>query len=259
MPGLQWSNHSVRDPGRTLWAAAFGGWVLLAGAALIAPDLAHHDRVIGDVEAGARPVVALGVFVGAWLVMITAMMLPSTVPMARMFAIATARVEHGSQMRAVFFAAYFAVWLGFAAAALLVDIGLHALIEQSSWLAGREDVVLAGALAVAGVVQFTPLMRRCLRICRDPRAFLYRHYQRGRAAAWSLGVRHGLSCLGCCWALMLVMFAVGAGNLWWMVGLTAVMTIEKTAHGGNKLVAPVGVALLLASAYVTFSTLALGR
>jgi predicted metal-binding membrane protein len=153
-------------------------------------------------------------------------------------------------------AAYFAVWLAFAGVALLGDAGVHALVERWGWLHTHEGLVLAGALGLAGAVQFTPITRRCLRVCRDPRGFLFQHYRRGVAAAWWLGVRHGAFCVGCCWALMLIMFAVGAGNLWWMVALTAVMVAEKITRWGPRLVAPVGVLLLFAAGWAGLDALA---
>jgi predicted metal-binding membrane protein len=245
-----------RDPGRALWVAVGGSWLLLVGAALVDPGLGHHHQIFDDSQSGRLPAFALAVLVASWLVMVAAMMLPTTVPMVRMFAVVTARVEHGWRVRTAFLAAYFVVWLAFAALAELGDAGIHALVERSRWLSAHDGLVLAGTLALAGVVQLTPLTRRCLRVCRDPRAFLYRHYRRGLAEGWTLGVRHGLSCLGCCWALMLVMFATGVGNLWWMLALTAVMVAEKTTQRGTNLVTPVAVALLLASTYLTFSALA---
>ena len=175
--------------------------------------------------------------------------------MVRMFALVTAGVERPARARAVFLSAYFAVWLAFAAVALVGDGAVHAVIQVSPWLRERDGLVLAGALALAGIAQFTPLTRRCLRACRDPRGFLFQHYQRGTAAAWTLGVRHGLFCLGCCWALMLVMFATGIGNLWWMVGLTAVMVAEKTTRRGHLLLAPVGFVLLFAAAWLVLAEL----
>lgn len=244
------------DPRLTLWAVAGVCWLLLVGFAVYAPGLAHHNGVIGALASGTSPVLVLGVFAGAWLVMVAAMMLPTTVPMVALHGVVTARVERRALVRAMFLAAYFAVWLGFAGVALLGDAGVHALVDGWAWLRAREGLVLAGALALAGVVQFTPLTRRCLQVCRDPRGFLFQHYRRGVEAAWRLGVRHGASCLGCCWALMLVMFATGVGNLWWMVGLTAVMVAEKTTRWGQQIVAPVGVALLFAAAWVGFDALA---
>jgi predicted metal-binding membrane protein len=249
-------SRAVRDPARALWAVAGACWLLLVGLALAAPGLGHQHGVLGALASGSDPVLVLGVFAGAWLVMVTAMMLPTTVPMVRLHAVVTARVDDRVRVRTVFLAAYFAVWLAFAGVALLGDAGVHAVIERWGWLRDREGLVLAGALGLAGAVQFTPLTRRCLRVCRDPRGFLFQHYRRGVAAAWWLGVRHGASCVGCCWALMLVMFAIGAGNLWWMVALTAVMVAEKTTRWGPRLVAPVGVVLLFVAVWLGLDALA---
>ena len=83
---------------------------------------------------------------------------------------------------------------GLAAVALLADLAVHAMVEGWAWLAAHDGLVLAGALALAGGVQFTALKQRCLTLCRDPRAMLFRHYRRGAPAAWALGARHGLSC-----------------------------------------------------------------
>jgi predicted metal-binding membrane protein len=246
------------DPGLALWAVGGACWLLLAGLAVMAPGLANHHGVLGALATGRNPVLVLGLFAGAWLVMVGAMMLPTTVPMVRLHGVVTARVEHRGGVRAVFLAAYFVVWLTFAWVALLGDAGVHALVEEWDWLHDHEGVVLAGALGLAGAAQFAPLTRRCLRVCRDPRGFLFQHYRRGVAAAWWLGVRHGMSCLGCCWALMLVMFATGAGNLWWMVALTAVMVAEKTTRWGPRLVAPVGLVLLFAAAWTGLAAVAPG-
>jgi predicted metal-binding membrane protein len=244
------------DAGRALWITVGGSWLLLVGTALVDPGLGHHHRILGAPQNGLPPAVALAVVVASWVVMVTSMMLPTTVPMVRMIAVVTARVEHGRWVRSAFLAAYFVVWLAFSGLAQFADAGIHALVERSRWLGAHDGLVLAGTLGLAGVVQLTPLTRRCLRTCRDPRAFLYRHYRRGLAAGWMLGLRHGLSCLGCCWALMLIMFVTGVGNLWWMLALTPVMLVEKIARRGTNLVTPVAVALLLTSAYLTFSTIA---
>ena len=248
--------HDSHDPKLALWSVAGVCWLLLIGLALVAPGLAHHHGVIGALASGANPVLVLGLFAGAWLVMVAAMMLPTTVAMVQLHGVVTARVERRARVRAVFLAAYFAVWLAFAGVALLGDAGVHGLVERWGWLHAHEGLVLAGALGLAGTVQFTPLTRRCLRVCRDPRGFLFQHYRRGVAAAWWLGVRHGAFCVGCCWALMLVMFAVGAGNLWCMVALTAVMVAEKITHWGPRFVAPVGVLLLFAAALAGLDALA---
>jgi len=134
-----------------LWAVAGGCWLLLTGLAVLNPGLAHHHGVVADLRSGTAVTAALTTFAGAWLVMVAAMMLPSTVPMVRMFAVVTARVERRTRVRAVFLSAYFAVWLAFAVVALIGDAAVHAVVDTAPWLRERDDLVLAGALALAGV------------------------------------------------------------------------------------------------------------
>ena len=111
--------------------------------------------------------------------------------------------------------------------------------------------MVAGAtLALAGAFQFSAVKDRCLDVCRHPGAYLLRHYRRGTAEAFRTGREHGLFCLGCCWALMLVMFAAGVTNLVWMAGLAAVMAYEKTGRRGRQLTPVVGAALLAWAALV---------
>ena len=105
-------------------------------------------------------------------------------------------------------------------------------------------------IAAAGAFQFSSLKDRCLDQCRHPAAFLLRHYRRGAGEAFRLGRDHGLFCLGCCWALMLLMFAAGVANLMWMGLLTAVMVYEKVGRHGRRLAPIVGAALLAWSAFV---------
>jgi len=102
------------------------------------------------------------------------------------------------------------------------------------------------AIGVAGAFQFSRLKYRCLDKCRTPLSFVIEHW-RGRAQTWQaflLGAHHGLYCVGCCWALMLLMFVVGAGSLGWMLLLAAAMAVEKNMPWGRRLSAPLGVALL---------------
>ena len=229
--------------------ALFGGvvlvaWVLALLAVLADQDaLLHHDALIG--RSGAASAGALLLFLLAWQVMTAAMMLPSSLPLVRLFTRASAGQAHPRLARMAFVAAYFAVWTGFAMAALAADAGLHQLAHRWPWLDERPWLVGGAVLLLAGGFQFSPLKERCLRQCRSPFCFLSRHYRRGVGAAWGLGVRHGLFCLGCCWALMLVMVAVGVGHLAWMAALTGVMVVEKTSRHGRRLAPLVGVALLV--------------
>jgi predicted metal-binding membrane protein len=235
-----------RDPGPVLWAVAGTGWVVIV-ASLFLPvgHLAHPGGALmglsGEMGAISWPWI-LATFAGSWLVMVTAMMLPTTVPMARFFTVVSARQRARGPVRVVFFSAYFIIWLSFAAVALGCVLAIGPLLRNV-----HSDLVLAAALALAGAFQFSPLKKRCLTVCRDPAAFLFAHYRRGIGGAWSLGVRHAMSCVGCCWALMLVMFATGVGDLVWMLGLTVIMVAEKTTRWGARIGPWVGAGLLAAA------------
>ena len=209
--------------------------------------LLRHDALVeGDLPWPA----ALVLFLVAWQTMIAAMMLPSSLPLVRLFATAARGQRHPRAVVAAFLAGYAVVWSAFGAVALAADVGVHRLVAAWGWLEARPWLVEAGTLALAGAFQFSSLKDECLRQCRHPGAFLMRFYERGTGGALRLGLRHGLFCAGCCWALMLVAFAVGVANLWWMAALTALMVWEKTARGGERAVPRAGVALLLAAGLV---------
>ncbi|HEY9696027.1 MAG TPA: DUF2182 domain-containing protein [Trichocoleus sp.] len=182
------------------------------------------------------------IFLAAWQVMTIAMMLPSTLPFARLFIkVSSSQTNHHLVLLA-FLAAYLAVWTGFALIAFVGDLGLQLLGQHK--FHHQSDLILPIALIAAGLFQFSPLKEQCLYACRHPYSFLTHHYQQGAIAAWKLGIRHGLYCLGCCWALMLVMVSVGAGHLVWMLALTGVMTLERSWKHGRSLVPVVGASLV---------------
>ena len=218
-------------------------WVLMLGlVALDQASLIEHDAVIAG--AGEALPLAIVVFVATWQLMTAAMMLPTSLPMLRAFAVPARAQAHPRATMAAFLAGYFAIWTLFAVFALASDAVVHWLVDTWSWLADRPWLISGGILVGAGAFQFSPIKERCLAECRSPVQFLWRHYRPGVANAWRLGLRHGIFCLGCCWALMLVMFAVGVGSLAWMAALTAVMLVEKTSRYGRPMVPIVGVALL---------------
>jgi predicted metal-binding membrane protein len=239
-----------------IWGLVAAAWAL--GVVMVATGshqaLRHHD-VLADTTIPSPASLAL--FLAAWQVMTAGMMLPSSLPMVHLFARASRGQTRPRLALGLFLAAYFAVWTLFALAALLTDAGLHALVARWGWLDARPWLISGMLLVAAGAFQFSPLKERCLDACRNPLSFLWHHYRRGPRAAWDLGWRHGLFCLGCCWALMLVMFAVGVGSLVWMAGLTGVMVIEKTSRAGRRLVSLVGAALLLWGALLLLAPAAL--
>jgi predicted metal-binding membrane protein len=224
------------------WVAAIAAQV--AGVAA----LANHDALL----TGDRPPLAFAVLIAilAWQVMIAAMMLPSSLPLVRLYSRATERAPQRGRSMASFIGGYALVWSAFGVAAFGADAGLHATVNASPWLADHDWWIGGSVLALAGAFQFTSLKDACLDKCRHPAQFLTRYYERGPAGGFRLGARHGGFCVGCCWALMLVMFAVGVASLIWMALLTALMIHEKTRPLGAKAVPVTGVALLGAASIV---------
>ena len=206
-----------------------------------AASLVHHDVLADD---GPAVWVALPLFLVAWQVMIAAMMLPSSLPLVRLFAGVSMGQPHARAAMAGFLGGYALVWSAFGALALALDVGIHSAVDASDWLQQNEWLVGGSVLALAGAFQFTKLKDACLDKCRHPGAFIMRFYERGPGGGLRLGARHGAYCVGCCWALMLVMFAAGVASLVWMATLTAVMVHEKTRPGGARTVPATGIALL---------------
>ena len=127
--------------------------------------------------------------------------------------------------------------------ALVGDMGLHWLVHSWLWLEQHAYLIPVATLGLAAGWQLTPLKDACLRECRHPGVFLQRWYSRGPRGGLLLGLRHGAFCLGCCWALMLVMFAAGVAHLAWMGVLGIVMFAEKVLPGGSRVTVPIGIAL----------------
>jgi predicted metal-binding membrane protein len=207
----------------------------------------HHGPLI---EGGLPALAALAVFLVAWQVMIAAMMLPSSLPLVSLFFQAASSQPDGAWAKAAFLAGYGAVWSAFGALAFGGDIALHRVVEYWPWLDSRPWLVGGLVLMLAGAFQFSELKHQCLKVCRHPGVYLLRHYGRGTGKAFRIGTGHGLFCLGCCWALMLVSFAVGVANLAWMAVLTVLMVFEKTGRGGQRGVTPIGIAFLVLGALV---------
>jgi len=189
--------------------------------------------------------------------MIAAMMLPTSLPLMRLFSRASAGQPRPRTAMAGFLGGYALVWSGFGALAFGFDFALHTAVDANAGLHSYEWLIGGSVLAVAGAFQFTSLKDACLDKCRHPAQFLLRFYERGAAGGLRLGARYGAFCVGCCWALMLVMFAAGVASLICMALLTAVMVHEKTHPAGRRAVPVAGVTLLatasvvlLASAYV---------
>ncbi|MGY6412185.1 MAG: DUF2182 domain-containing protein [Alkalilacustris sp.] len=236
----------LRGMGRAHWLGLFGGvlaaWVLLF-AMQMPPEMAAAVRLGGADwwEALCSPAPGLS---GAWAVfamwalMAGAMMAPTALP-----ALATYDDLRGAGAAGfgALVAGYLAVWLGFAALAtgaqlVLAGAGLVSALGES-----LSRPLSVGLLAAAGLWQFSALKEACLSRCRRPLVFFMAHWTEG---PWRMGLRLGLVCLGCCWALMALAFVGGTMNLIWMGGAMVLMTLEKLPALGRPLTRPLGAALL---------------
>ncbi|MFD2740544.1 DUF2182 domain-containing protein [Sulfitobacter aestuarii] len=185
-----------------------------------------------------------------WWIMMIAMMLPSAAPVILLFAALRRVSDRGGAVTtaiAAFGAGYLAIWAGFSALAVLVHWGLRDSAAFASGMMALRGEMLVGLLLVAvGLYQLTPLKRACLRQCQSPAQFLTRHYRPGLHGAARMGAHHGVFCLGCCWALMLLLFAGGVMNLWWILGLALLVLLERRAAAHPLLPALVGAVLIAA-------------
>jgi predicted metal-binding membrane protein len=237
---------------------------LLMGFALFAVSWTFHGQTGADLERGWRVILdslcgpgdslsgASGWFSTAllWHAMTLAMMLPAGLPLISAYLdIAEAAQEKGMKVVATSYlvAGYCAVWLAFSTGASVLQV----LISNVP-AAALTDRRLAGSLLIlAGAYQFAPLKHACLTKCRAPMPFLFARWSPRRGDIFRMGLEQGLLCLGCCFALMLLMLAAGAMNIAWMAGLSILTLLEKTlprpqtvVHGSGAGLAAAGLLLL---------------
>ncbi|MBI4463683.1 MAG: DUF2182 domain-containing protein [Acidobacteria bacterium] len=212
-------------------------WIYLAqmaqGMAAASSEAEMHAAMgmVDTVNWGWGETVALFVM---WAVMMAGMMLPSAAPIILM--VVTVYRRRGGQQAgrgtAAFAGGYLAAWTGFSALAALVQTGLHAATLLSSAMASESAMLAGGIFFVAGIYQWLPFKNACLSHCRSPLQFLSQEWREGTGGAFLMGFRHGLFCLGCCWALMTLLFAAGVMNLLWVAAITAFVLAEKLLPRG---------------------------
>lgn len=192
-----------------------------------------------------------------WWIMMIAMMTPSAAPMILLYAKVAAQPSSSTAPAPVhgrvlaFAEGYLLLWLAFSVLAALAHFGLERSGLLSAMQMGSLSAVLSGLLLVAaGLYQLTPLKRACLLNCRSPAAFLSSHWRKGTLGALRMGLDHGVYCVGCCFALMLLLFVGGVMNLVWIAGLTAFVLLEKVAPWGDRLVRPAAAGLIAAGGVV---------
>jgi predicted metal-binding membrane protein len=191
----------------------------------------------------------LGWFVGVWVTMMAAMMLPAVVPMAAAFdRVARQRRTAGSPW--TFLAGYLVVWTAFGLLAYGVDALVRAVDPGFLAWDAQGPLVVGGLVALAGLYELTPLKRVCLRHCRSPLRFLLGSWRDGAPGAARMGVIHGGWCVGCCWGLMLVLLAVGVMSVRWMLVVAAVILLEKVAPFGERASRWLAVALVALGVWI---------
>jgi len=189
-----------------------------------------------------------------WAVMMVGMMSPSAAPVLLLFAATHARrAERGVRAAVPMFGlGYIMVWVGFSLCATLAQWALHQAALLSPGMAAASPRLAGALLIAAGAYQLTPFKRACLRHCQTPLGFLMSHWRDGAGGAFRMGLRHGIYCLGCCWALMCVLFAVGVMNLAWVGVLTAFILLEKMGESGAR-VSRIGGVLLVGLGILFFT------
>lgn len=175
---------------------------------------------------------------GMWAVMMVGMMLPSAAPAILLYARALrgggAAVPAAVVRTYAFAGGYLLAWTGFSLAATLAQWGLAEAALLSPMMEGTSRSFGGALLIAAGVYQWTPLKQACLTSCRAPAAFITQHFRPGVGGALRLGVHHGLYCVGCCWALMALLFVGGVMNLLWIAAITIFVLLEKLAPHGAQ-------------------------
>jgi predicted metal-binding membrane protein len=227
-----------------LLLGTFAGWAVAV------------TRLRGMDEGPATDLGALTSFLGIWLTMMAAMMLPSVAPMvltfARVHAQRTLRGRPDTVPTWVFVSGYFAVWTAYG----LVAYGFFLVARDwgSSFLDWDDNgrYLAGGAIAAAGSYQLTPAKDVCLRHCRSPLHFLAHSWREGRIGALRLGVVHGSYCVGCCFGLFVILFAVGVMSLFWMAVVAAVIFIEKALPFGERAARVFALAFVLLGLLIAF-------
>lgn len=196
---------------------------------------------------GGKPVSGVLAFIAGWVLMLTAMMLPTERNTLNAFCALLAAGAMAARVRRTrltcFMTGYAAAWTVYGLAGGVFNEAARGVIEASPRLLASVPQIAGAVLITAGAYQLSPIKAACLRHCRVPLAFLSRHWRDGGWGAFVMGFRHGMVCVGCCWALMAIMFLVGTMNIGWMVILTLLMFAEKVLPAGRHLPVPTAVFL----------------
>lgn len=246
---IAWAlRHERLLVGGGLLAVSAASWAyLLSGAGM----LHEMDGMLMPMASSVWTPGYAALMLAMWAVMMMAMMLPSAAPMILLYA----RIAQGkpapagsmappAMLPAAFTMGYAVIWTAFSAGAVALQFGLEKLAVLSPMMEASNMTFAGLVLATAGLYQWLPLKKTCLRHCRSPLEFILAHWRRGALGAFTMGMQHGLYCLGCCWMLMLLLFVGGVMNMAWIGGLTLYVLIEKLAPAGYWLGRGTGLLLM---------------
>ncbi len=199
----------------------------------------------------------LGLVFLMWAVMMVAMMVPAASPVILLFAeINRRRNEHQGTFLSTgqFLLGYLTAWMGFSALATLAQWGLLTAALVSPMMESTSKVLGGGLLLGAGLFQFSRLKYACLAHCRSPMGFLATEWRDGLGGAFRMGLKHGGYCLGCCWALMVLLFAFGVMNLLWVASISGFVLLEKITSANQLFSRLGGVVFIVWAAWIVFGS-----
>jgi predicted metal-binding membrane protein len=233
-------------------ALAWAYLVHLAGQMSSAADSAEAMRKMGMVVDAPWHASDVLFTITMWAVMMVGMMSPSAAQVLLLFAeMQRRRIERAVPLRVLQFGlGYIALWLGFSVGAAGAQWAMHEAALLSPMMSASSAVIGGAILVGAGVYQLTPAKAHCLTHCQSPLGFLIANWRDGAGGALRMGLRHGTFCLGCCWALMGVLFVVGVMNLVWVGVLTLFILLEKTGRFGARVARAGGLVMMAAGIFV---------
>lgn len=240
-----------RIVGGCLAALVVLAWVYLFHTKMTMAGMNMPGMVMIDTQQW-EPATVLLLFV-MWAVMMVAMMLPSAAPMILCFLTVNERRQAAGRPFVpvtIFILGYLAVWTAFSVLATLAEWGLHQAALLSTTMTATSPALDGGLLIAAGIFQWTPLKRVCLKGCRSPLSFLMSEWREGARGAFAMGLRHGAYCVGCCWFLMALLFVAGVMNLVWVAVIALFVMAEKALPKGELIARVAGIALVIAGAAI---------
>ncbi len=229
---MRQSKLVANSPWPIFTLAVASGWFLL---------LRHHVSTSSTVHSHASSHASLNVFL-MWMLMTLVMM--STTAMPVLMSLRSVTSNASQQIWWAFVFGYAFIWLGFALAASTLQLAIAELNLFDSQN-GLNKILSGGLLITAGLYQFSSFKQKCQSECVAPMQFFIRHWRDGVSGSFKMGLHHGVTCVGCCWALMLLAFVGGLTNIWFMVLSAAVMAIEKFPVIGRRITLPLGVLIII--------------